>query len=420
MRKNLPLLSLLAGLVLFNYDSYSQQTERFTYAITDVQQGTNNWSHLRKLDLASGTYSDIILNGTDINFVAYDASSRKKLEVPVKDARYGQIANAPFGTGVAAAALDQRHSRLYYTPMFIDQLRYIDLRTMQVYYVTDQSFAGTAQKAPDQSNIVTRMVIADDGNGYAITNDGKQLIRFTTNKKMQITNMGTLVDDPANKGVSIHNSCSSYGGDMIADDEGNLYIFSARNHVFRVNIESKVATHLGAVTGLPAGFTINGAAVNDENKIIVGTASRGASSYFVIDHQTLAATPYTINGTVLNSSDMANSNILAAKGKNTTGAVELLSSNTNGETGDGKINIYPNPVINNQFAVQFKDLEAGTYTIQVTDVLGRNVVQQIMTLSGENQVQPVRLGAAANKGVYMVKVTNNNRQAVYSTKITVQ
>ncbi|HPG11707.1 MAG TPA: T9SS type A sorting domain-containing protein, partial [Chitinophagaceae bacterium] len=378
MRKNLPLLSMLAAFVLFNYNSYSQQAERFTYAITDVQQGTNNWSHLRKLDLTNGTYSDIILNGTDINFVAYDASSRRKLEVPVKDARYGQIANAPFGTGVAAAALDQRHSRLYYTPMFIDQLRYIDLRTMQVYYVTDQPFTGTAQKAPDQSNIVTRMVIADDGNGYAITNDGKQLIRFTTNKKMQITNMGTLVDDPANKGVSIHNSCSSYGGDMIADDEGNLYIFSARNHVFRVNIETKVATHLGAVTGLPAGFTINGAAVNDENKIIVGTASK-ATSYFVVDHQTLVATPYTINGTVLNSSDMANSNILAAKGKNNTGTIELLSRDTNGESGEGKINIYPNPVVNNQFSVQFKDLEAGTYTIQVTDVLGRNVVQQIMT-----------------------------------------
>ena len=75
-----------------------------------------------------------------------------------------------------------------------------------------------------------------------------------------------MVDDQANKGVSIHNSCSSYGGDMIADDNGNLYVFSARNHVFKINIESKVATHLGIISGLPTGFTVNGAAVTDEQQ----------------------------------------------------------------------------------------------------------------------------------------------------------
>ena len=77
------------------------------------------------------------------------------------------------------------------------------------------------------------MVIASDGYGYAMTNDATQLIRFSTGKKPAITDLGTIVDDPANKAISIHNSCSSFGGDMIADDNGNLYVFSARNNIFK-------------------------------------------------------------------------------------------------------------------------------------------------------------------------------------------
>jgi hypothetical protein len=127
---------------------------------------------------------------------------------------------------VAAMAYDRKNNRIWYTPMFIDQLRYVDLKTMKVFYVTDNALTGMAAKSSDQSNIVTRMVIADDGNGYALTNDGNKLIRFNT-KKAIITDLGPLTDDPKNNGVSIHNYCSSFGGDMIADDDGNLIIVSA-------------------------------------------------------------------------------------------------------------------------------------------------------------------------------------------------
>jgi hypothetical protein len=152
----------------------------------------------------------------------------------VVDPRFGNLANAAFGTGVAALAYDRKHGRLYYTPMLIDDLRYIDLKTMNVYYV-GTGFAGEKVKAADQSNIITRMVIAEDGNGYALTNDGRHLIRFSTGKKLNITDLGSVVDAAENNTVSIHNSCSSFGGDMIADNDGNLFVFSARNNVFRIN-----------------------------------------------------------------------------------------------------------------------------------------------------------------------------------------
>ena len=301
--------------------------------------------------------------------------------------------------------------------MFIDQCRYIDLKSMKVFYLTDQAFTGKPQKSPDQGNIVTRMVIASDGYGYAITNDATQLIRFSTGKKMEVTDLGTIVDDQANKGVSIHNSCSSFGGDIIADDEGNLFVFSARNYVFKVNIESKVATNLGVINGLPNGFTVNAAAVNAENKIIVASAL-AASSFFTVDHKSLVATPYSIAGTIWQTSDMANSNLLATAARTSNTAIDLIADHPT--EGSSKVSIFPNPVTNNQFAVQFNELEAGQYTIQVTDVMGRNISQQIVNVGGKMQTQSIKMNPSAARGFYLVKIVDQNKKAVFSTKILVQ
>lgn len=419
MRKCLPFFSLFSGALLLTSTLTAQQADRFAYAVTDIQQGGANWSFLRKINLQNGEYSQVLLSGNDASLLAYNATTRKQFEAPLQDSRFGTYVNAAFATGVAAMAYDKKNNRLYYTPMFIDQLRYIDLKTMKVYYVTDQAFTGKPVKSSDQGNIVTRMVIASDGYGYAMTNDATQLIRFTVGKKLSITDLGTIADDQANKGVSIHNSCSSYGGDIIADDAGNLYVFSARNQVFKINLETKVATHLGTISGLPNGFTVNGAAVTNDNKVLVSSAML-ASSYFTVDMKSLSATPYTIAGTVWQSSDLANGNLLNTGTQAKGNTVELISRNTEPNSGDGKISIFPNPVTNNQFAIQFNELEAGQYTIQVTDVMGRQVLQQIVSVAGEKQIQTVRLNASSSKGVYLVKVTDHANRSVYNTKIVVQ
>ena len=417
MRKNLPLASLLLGTVMAGGLASAQ--DRFAYAVTDIAETGYNWQFVRKLNLQTGEYGPVLLSGNDINAMNFDATSKKQLSTAVTDARFGTTVNAAFGTGVAAMAFDKKNNRLYYTPMMFDQLRYIYLRTMKVYYVTDQAFSGKSVKSPDQGNIITRMVIASDGNGYAMTNDGTQLLRFSTGKKLSITDLGTLVDNPANKGVSVHNSCSSYGGDMIADDDGNLYVFSARNHVFKINIETKIATHLGVINGLPAGFTVNGAAVNDKNQVIVASAVQGGS-LFTVDMKSMNATAFPVNGSIWFSSDLANGNLLAVNNQPKPTTTELVGRTIVGNTGDGKINIYPNPVTDNQFVIRFNDLEAGTYTIQVTDVTGRQVVMQQVNLSGDNQAQTIKLNPSAARGIYMVKVSDQGSKAVFTTKVVVQ
>jgi hypothetical protein len=419
MRKSLHAVSLLSGILLSSAFAFAQQASRTAYATTDIQQQNGNWVYLRQLNMETGKFSNILLNGAADNQVVFDAATKKPIESfdqTIADRGYNP--RPAFNSGVAALALDKKNNRLWFTPMFIDQLRYIDLKTMKVYYVTDKALTGITQKSSDQGNIVTRMVIASDGNGYAMTNDATQLIRFSTGKNIKIENLGSMVDNQANKNVSIHNSCSSYGGDIIADDDGNLFVFSARNHAFKINVETKVATHLGAISGLPNGFTVNGAAVNENGKVIVGSAME-SSSYYFVDMKTLAVSPYKIDGPVFHSSDLASSNLLISGNKAKGTATDVIGRNTP-LPGNDKISIYPNPVTNNQFAIQFTQMEAGNYTVLVTDVMGRQIVQQQVNLGGDNQTQFIKLNAATSRGVYLVKVIDQSSKAVYSTKLVLQ
>ena len=411
MKKNIPQFSILLCFI-FSSLLASSQTDRFAYAITDINKEGSNWSFLRKLDLQTGKFGEVILNGTDATMLAFDDLTKKQMVEPLHDERFGKTANAAFATGVAAIAYDRKSQRIYYTPMFINQLRYIDLKTMKVYFVPTPDINSLKIKASDQSNIITRMAIAADGNGYALTNDGNNLLRFTTGKKVTITDMGALADNPENTQVSVHNSCSSFGGDMIADDDGNLFVFTNRTNVFKVNIETKVATYLGVVSGLPSTFTINGAAVDNNNQILV-TSAVDNNNIFSVDSKTWIATAAKSTGG-WRTADLANSNLLATR--RPSPLVPLLKNIE--EMDDGRIQLFPNPVTNNQFTIQF-NLSDGNYAVQVKDVLGRQVTQTMAYVKGKGQTKTLNLPAASSKGFYLIKVIDQNNKTVYSKKILV-
>lgn len=422
MRRALPLALVSAILLSSSANSLYAQNDRFAYAITDLSKEGSGWNALRRLDLQTGQYSDVLLNGTDGKLSVFDAATRKQLTLQ-PDARYGTLLQTPFGTGVAAAAYDRKHDRLYFTPMFVDQLRYIDLKTMKVYYVTGESFTGLGDMHNDEGKIVTRMVIAPDGNGYAITNDANTFIRFTTGKKTRIEQLGTLVDDPSNGGISVHNRCSSFGGDMISDDKGNLFILSARNHVFQVNTETKVARHLGTINGLAPNFTVNGAVVDANGKLLVSSAVDG-DSYYVVNPQDWSASPYKSAAGIFKSSDLANSNFLAEVKKNAPPVVysdvELQKLIRPEEKFASLLAVYPNPVTTNRITVQFNKVPAGNYTVELRDVLGRSLWQRKISINGETQTQSYTLNEGSAKGIYMVKVFDASSQSVFTQKVVVQ
>ena len=357
---------------------------------------------------------------------------RQEVVVYYKSAIMDQT-DKPFATNSAAMAYDKKHERLYYTPMGINQLRYIDLnsKSAKVYYFEDEAF-GTVSNIGDASNQITRMVIASDGNGYALTNDGNHLIRFTTNKNPVITDLGALTDDAENAKYSVHNR-SGYGGDMIADKNGNLYLITANRNVFRFGIENKTAKYLGTIKGLPQGFTTNGAMVEEGSKVIIAS-SESTVGYYRFDLTTMQAEKVSASGDVYNASDLANGNLAFDKKKKkdkkeepqpvkqeTPVLVEKMQPIVPQEVlNDNAISVYPNPVTNNRVKVSFDDIPAGKYQVQVLDLGGKLVSNQQVNVQSKGQVTELRLPGSLTSGTYLIKVSDDANHISGSAKILVQ
>jgi Secretion system C-terminal sorting domain len=145
-----------------------------------------------------------------------------------------------------------------------------------------------------------------------------------------------------------------------------------------------------------------------------------SNSYYTVNMKTLAAAPYVMAGTVWQSSDLANSNLLVTGEKKQSDPIELMRTRPIVNSGNNKIGLFPNPVTANQFIVQFGQMDAGSYTIQVSDATGRQVVQQVVNVNAEGQVQKIKLDANTAKGIYLVKVIDANSKTSFSSKIVVQ
>ncbi len=369
----------------------AQSNKQLAYTVTDSVRNGAKWNYLRRIDLRTGTFSGILLRLLNRN---------------------DTLANSALFNGVAAIALDEKNKRLYYTAMLTDRLSYVDLRTMRTHLVTN-NFTGLVPKAADQSNIFTRMVIGDDDNGYALTNDGKHLVKFNT-KNNRIKDMGPLIDAAYNS-VSVHEACSSYGGDIIAADDDLLYLVTSRNHVFKIRIETKVAKYMGTITGLSQVFTTSGAAVDYRNNRVVIGSSTDASDIYSVDFKTLVA--YRLHAAnTWHTSDMANSNVLKLKKDDGDDDDRSMLVNTD-LSKEEVIQIFPNPVTSGEFKIQFANTEAGSYAISVVNFTGQTVITHTENLSGKNNMVTVKLPALTGKGIYIVKITDRYNKTVFSEKL---
>ena len=137
---------------------------------------------------------------------------------------------------------------------------------------SDQYFSKAGKYDPKFAGPISRMVIAPDDFGYTITNDGTHLFRFSTNGAPVLQDLGDLVDDPLNKEMTIHSPCTNSGGDVIADDAGNLFLITGSNKVYKVEIATRLTTYLATLSGLPAKFTTSGVAVSDEGKLLISSS----------------------------------------------------------------------------------------------------------------------------------------------------
>jgi hypothetical protein len=395
--------------------SLNAQKSSRLFSVTDQEKGGYNWSAIRSLSGAKS--NQVIIN----NFVAkgsvIDASLQRKKADYGPDAT--NLVNQPMYSGVAALAYDQQHDRLYFATMFTQQLRYIELsdskpdRYFQAANLADLVKTKQVVTNEQQGPVVTRMTIAPDGYGYGISNDGQNFFRFSLDKKTQVESLGSLVDDAKNESVSVHNQCSSWGGDIVASAKGDLYLFTMRQMVFRINPFTKVATYLGKITGLDNNFSVNGAAVDESGNVVLSTAAYAGSRGVIKDMNSLVATEDK-NEDYYNASDLASCNFLFVNTSVTPKPVTVFE-----KSGPASISLYPNPTRQGFTMVSFDKKVFGKLTIDVLSGSGSTVIRKPVQVTSEGQQVRLNTNTLA-KGLYVIRVTDASSKEVYNSKLVVE
>ncbi len=410
MKTQILLIFLLAGI-----SGFAQRNGIF--AITDVNQGGAAWLNIREVE-PNGANAKFILKNQEFNGTRIDVATQTKKAVSLQTISNGN--DLPLNSGVAALAFDANHNRLYFSTMFTGEIRYVSMKEKDQYFQLGNVYQAIPQpnnvpiNAHNQGPVITRMTAGADGYIYGISNNGDAFFRVSTqSKKPAIENLGRISDDPSNNGMSIHTSCTSWGGDMIAAADGSLYVFSMYQHIFKVNPETRVAKYIGKIEGLPGDFTVNGAAVNEDGAIILSSATLASKVAIIENADEILKATVKENKAWYNASDLASGNLLFAK------KGEVVFSDFDRTIGESGVGVFPNPVNNGQVIVHFKEGMTGKHTIDLLDIAGSAKMQSVVNLNGEAQRVTLRTGALAG-GLYLLRVSNSGKKEVQTIKLMIQ
>jgi hypothetical protein len=391
--------------------------KNFAYAITGETSGDVNWTVVRQIDLTTGNLISNVYVPTLHKPLLLDALTGSKVNnVSIVQNKLAaennvQVLNPSMA---AAAAYDSKYNRLYFTTIMGNDLRYIDLNSNQlkIYYVRHQLLK-PFKAQPGEADNITRMVFGYDGFGYALTNDGNHLIRFSTGKDVSITDLGGLKDGAKNGKVSVHTTFSSWGGDMVADVYNNLYLFTVKGLVFKINPRNLVADYIGEIKGLPENYTVNASAV-DENGDIVISCATNSLNYFKVNLNTLEAIELAKNeGQVFNASDFANCNFAF---QNEIDKQAIVAPDLKGNS---FVTIYPNPAKGKNFTLLLNTAVNGAVTVELSDLAGKKIFNRVSNLSLK-QTDKVYLPATTKSGLYVVRVLDAAGKSIYTNKLIVE
>ena len=398
------------------------QTENKGFAITGDGNRDFMWMNIRQIDLTTGMVTKTIFQRSKTNFTMLNVDSKKIVDqTAFTDGNIYNPSQYPTSSFVAAAAYDRRSAKLFFIPMRMGELRWMDVNVKneapQFYSISIPGYIPSV--GGEEANNITRMVLASDGQGYAVTNDGNHLYKFTTGKNPSVTDLGGLIDAEENKGLSVHNKCSSWGGDMIADAFGKLYIISATRNVFSVDVKSRITTFKGIISGLPNNYTTNGAAVDADGNIVLCSAT-AFEGYYKMSISNLSANKMEGSDIIYNASDLASGNLLFQKEADQARNSSLSNLSPNKINNDLSQNsIYPNPIVSNTFNVLLDGIQNGAYTVIISDLAGRVLQSTKVGLLKGQQSQQITLQNRLIKGTYIVKVVDEKNSEILSDKVII-
>lgn len=226
-----------------------------------VPQSPSNkpYRYIKMVNTTNGTASPIIYDGS--NGPCFNAITGAAL------------ANGSVLDYASALAYDKKTNRIYFvnnSSSSAEDLCYIDLGTSPV---SAKRFVGYPLETTLSSGWnINRMSFCSDGFGYAITQNGRDIIRFSIDAVTGapiIVRMGALIND-VNNGAN--NILAESGGDIFGDGSGNLYLIANSSNLYKINPNTKISTFLGAVNPFPG--TSNSMAVDPAGNVYIGGAYR--------------------------------------------------------------------------------------------------------------------------------------------------
>jgi uncharacterized repeat protein (TIGR01451 family) len=226
-----------------------------------IPQSPSNkpYRYIKTVNTTDGTAGPMIYDGA--SGLCYNALTGATLPV-------GSVL-----TYASALAYDKNSNRIYFVNNHTtapQDLSYIDLNASPV---CARRFVGY----PLETNLssgwnINRMSFCSDGFGYAVTQNGRDIIRFSINPSTGvpiITRLGALINDLNN---GSNNILSESGGDIFGDGSGNLYLIANSSNLYKINPNTRIATFLGAINPFPG--TSNSMAVDPAGNVYIGGAYR--------------------------------------------------------------------------------------------------------------------------------------------------
>jgi hypothetical protein len=370
MKKSLLFTSMLVAGIAVNAQDI--------YAATGLTKGKIEFNDFRTLDANNLNTSNILLSKAD--------------KLTIENSESNATKACSCGKYIAAMTVSDK-GELVYMPMNNNRVAFVDASSKQgsIVEVTDSKI-----EANGQATYFARMATGSDGFMYALNNIGSELLKISSNGT--VVNLGAIpeMEKFANEsGIPT----SVYGGDMIADSFGNLYAISAAGNVFKINPSKMTSDFLGKIKGLPEKYTVNGAAVMADGKVLLATTAD--FGLYTLDFSTLEANfraEYSVP-----VYDLASKHLLRH-----TELKDMTNSN---------YSLYPTIVKNSELNIVAKTNDPNQLNVVVYNLNNKQVYSNTLTLRNVGEYK-VSLSGALQPGIYILKATNQMGVEVINTKFT--
>lgn len=367
MKKTLLLSSILIAGTFVNAQDIT--------AVTGLTKGKIEFNDFRKIDLNNLNSSNILVSKADnLSLVSED----------------GKACNC--GKYIAAMTTNTAGD-IFFIPMTQTRLMTVNTASKTGTFTNIEK---SSLDTKDQGTYFARMTTAADGFMYALNNNGTELLKISPSGNVQ--NLGAVSGFIAEM-KKLSSETQAFGGDMIADAFGNLYVISAAGNVFKLNPNNQNASFIGKIKGLPENYTVNGAAVAKDGSVVLATTSD--SGFYTLNFDSLEAkfaSNYDVPVYDLSSPYLLKQN-----------QVESLSNSS--------YSLYPTIVKTNELNIVSKVNEATKLDITVWNLNNKMVYSNSVAVQSVGDFK-VNLNGSLQPGIYILKAVNQNGAEVINTKFT--